>query len=92
MAAVKAVVEKLGNFINPYLSSMLSLLLRRGLVVGNPGDNASYALAKSIRSLLAAAVPSRLLLPVLLKQLPSTVQVSLLYSYCMNSSLGMLNI
>ena len=75
LAAVKALVEKLGNFISPYLSSLLTLLLRQRLIARRCR---SQEVAESIRSSLASAIPSRLLLPVLLKQLPSTVQVRLL--------------
>lgn len=75
LSAVKALVQKLGSFLSPYLGSLLSLLLRKGLVAE---ENASRQLAESTRSLLSSAVPARLLLPVLLKHLPSAAQVRLL--------------
>ena len=71
-AAVKALVEKLGVFLSPHLSSLLALLLRPGVAIsGSPVAD----IATGIRSQLPAAVPARLMLPALLGHLPLALQV-----------------
>lgn len=78
LAAVKALLDILGAFMSPHLTSILTLLLQA--TVANPNSPVADA-AAAVRQQLPASVPSRLLLPALLGHLPSAVQVRDLHGH-----------
>lgn len=72
MAAVRALVEKLGPFLSPYLGNILALLLHPSILQ----PEGTIATAADMRTRLSQCIPSRLLLPALLGHLQAAVQVS----------------
>ncbi|GIL54419.1 hypothetical protein Vafri_9956 [Volvox africanus] len=72
LACLDALVEKLGGFISPHLSSVLSILLNPRVLACKTAGCDKFA--ASIRGQLPMAVPPRLLLPSVYDSLESCLQ------------------
>lgn len=74
LAAVRALIERLGPYLSPYLADLLALLLQPALTQ-QQGDTAS--LAAEARGKMCGGVPPRLLIPALAAHFDKAVQVTL---------------
>lgn len=73
LITLEAVVDKLGGFLNPYLTNILELLVLYPEYVSGM-DAKVESRAHGVRKLLAEKIPVRLALPPLLKLYPSAVE------------------
>ena len=72
MTAVKALTDRLGQFLSPYLASALMLLLRSDLLESSA---AAADLAAAARTSLTRSVPARLLLPAMIQHFSAALKV-----------------
>ncbi|XP_057441205.1 uncharacterized protein At3g06530 isoform X2 [Lotus japonicus] len=73
LATLEAVVDKLGGFLNPYLSNIMELLVLHSKYVSEM-DVKVESKAHGVRKLLAEKIPVRLVLPPLLKLYPLAIE------------------
>ncbi|XP_015973198.1 uncharacterized protein At3g06530 [Arachis duranensis] len=70
---LEAVIDKLGGFLNPYLTNIMELLVLNPEYVSGI-DAKIETRANAVRKLLAVKIPARLVLPPLLKLYPAAVE------------------
>ncbi|MED6160063.1 hypothetical protein PIB30_047925 [Stylosanthes scabra] len=70
---LEAVIDKLGGFLNPYLTNIMELLVLNPVYVSGV-DAKIETRADAVRKLLAVKVPARLVLPPLLKLYSAAVE------------------
>lgn len=73
LVTLEAVVDKLGGFLNPYLTNIMELLVLYPEYVSGM-DAKVESRAHGVRKLLAEKIPVRLALPPLLKLHPSAIE------------------
>ncbi|CAI8586853.1 unnamed protein product [Vicia faba] len=73
LVTLEAVVDKLGGFLNPYLTNIMELLVLHPEYVSGMYPKVESR-AHGLRKLLAAKIPVRLALPPLLKLYPAAVE------------------
>ncbi|KAF7836313.1 uncharacterized protein G2W53_011172 [Senna tora] len=72
LVLLEVVVDKLGGFLNPYLTNIIDLLVLRHEYVSGM-DSKMESRASGLRKLLAERIPVRLSLPPLLKVYPASI-------------------
>ncbi|TKY57272.1 U3 small nucleolar RNA-associated protein 10 [Spatholobus suberectus] len=73
LVTLEAVVDKLGGFLNPYLTNIMELLVLHPEYVSGM-DSKVESRAHGVRKLLAEKIPVRLALPPLLKLYPAAIE------------------
>nr|KYP73393.1 Uncharacterized protein At3g06530 family [Cajanus cajan] len=73
LVTLEAVVDKLGGFLNPYLTNIMGLLVLHPEYVSGM-DAKVESRAHGVRKLLAEKIPVRLALPPLLKLYPAAIE------------------
>ncbi|KAK7300089.1 hypothetical protein RJT34_10922 [Clitoria ternatea] len=73
LVTLEAIVDKLGGFLNPYLTNIMELLVLYPEYVSGM-DAKVESRARGVRKLLAEKIPVRLALPPLLKLYPATIE------------------